>query len=144
MLESDVKVSGLICERHFNRCCTMRMYGVSFVQLTRLEPLAPMEMYVWLVVLISTKVEWRCVSTTSGGQSVMMAGIQLMLLLFVYSWDLLTLEVSLMQNIVIGTNGNSTKGIMNSKEHPYKHSLKYTLTSATFCFPNSESSFNEL
>ena len=51
-----------------------------YFQLIRLDQLAPMEMYVWLVVPISMKVEWRCVSMTSGGLSVMIAGVQLMLL----------------------------------------------------------------
>ena len=40
------------------------------------------------------KVEWRCVSMTSGGQCVMTAGAALMLQWSASSWDMHTLEVS--------------------------------------------------
>ena len=41
------------------------------------------------------RVEWKCVSMTSGGQCVMTTGISLMLLWSVNSWDMHTLEVSM-------------------------------------------------
>ena len=43
---------------------------------------------------MSMKVEWRCASTTSGGQCVMMAGAVLMPLLSASSWVMQPLEVS--------------------------------------------------
>ena len=53
-----------------------------------------MEMFVWWEAPTSMKVEWRCVSMTSGGQCVMTAGAALMQLWSVCSWDMHTLEVS--------------------------------------------------
>ena len=53
-----------------------------------------MEMFVWWEVPINMRVEWKCASMTSGGQSVMMAGAALMQLWSVSSWDMHTLEVS--------------------------------------------------
>ena len=53
-----------------------------------------MEMFVWWEVPISMRVEWRCVSMTSGGQCVMMAGAVLMPLWSVNSWVMPPLEVS--------------------------------------------------
>ena len=47
-----------------------------------------MEMFVWWVAPISTKVEWRCASMTSGGQCVMITGTTLMLLWSASSWDM--------------------------------------------------------
>ena len=52
-----------------------------------------MEMFVWWEAPISTKVEWRCASMTSGVQYVMMAGAVLMQLWSADSWDMHTLEV---------------------------------------------------
>ena len=53
-----------------------------------------MVMFVLLVVPTSTRVEWKCVSTTNGEQFVIIFGTQLMPLLSVNNWDMLTLEVS--------------------------------------------------
>ena len=60
----------------------------------QLAPYAPMAMFVLLVVPISMRVEWRCVSMTSGEQFVTTSGTALMLLLSVNNWDMPTLEVS--------------------------------------------------
>ena len=56
-----------------------------------------MVMFVWWEVPISMRVEWRCVSMTSGGQCVMTSGIAPILLWSVSSWDMHTLEVSILQ-----------------------------------------------
>ena len=56
--------------------------------------IVPMEMFVWWEVPISMRVEWRCASMTSGGQSVMTTGTAMMLLWSASSWVMLTLEVS--------------------------------------------------
>ena len=56
-----------------------------------------MVMFVWWEVPISMRVEWRCASMTSGGQCVMTCGTALMLLWSVSSWDMHTLEVSILQ-----------------------------------------------
>ena len=53
-----------------------------------------MEMFVWWEAPISMRVQWRCVSMTSGGQCVMTSGVDLMLLWSVDNLDMLTLEVS--------------------------------------------------
>ena len=53
-----------------------------------------MEMFVWLEAPVSMRVEWKCVSMTSGGQCVVTTGVDLMLLLSVSSWDIPILEVS--------------------------------------------------
>ena len=53
-----------------------------------------MEMFVWWEAPVSMRVEWRCVSMTSGGQCVMTSGVDLMLLWSVDNLDMLTLEVS--------------------------------------------------
>ena len=58
-----------------------------------------MEMFVWWEAPISMKVEWRCVSMTSGGQCVMMVGAALMLLWSASSLDMHTLEVSASANV---------------------------------------------
>ena len=52
------------------------------------------EMFVWLEVHISMRVEWRCASMTNGGQCVMTSGTTLMLLWSANSWGMHTLEVS--------------------------------------------------
>ena len=54
----------------------------------------PMVMFVWWEAPISTRVEWRCASMTSGGQCVMTSGTAQMQLSSASSWDMLTLEVS--------------------------------------------------
>ena len=53
-----------------------------------------MEVFVWWVVQISMKAEWRCALMTSGGQCVMMAGTVMMLLWSASNWVMHTLEVS--------------------------------------------------
>ena len=53
-----------------------------------------MEMFAWLEAPISTRVEWRCASITSGGQCVMTAGIALMPQWSANNWDMHTPEVS--------------------------------------------------
>ena len=68
-----------------------------FVHAFKFHQLAPyvlMAMFVLLEAPISMRVEWRCVSITSGEQFVTTSGIALMLLLSVNNWDMLTLEVS--------------------------------------------------
>ena len=55
----------------------------------------PMVMFVWWMAPISMRVEWRCVSMTSGEQCVMTDGTALMLLWSANSWDTHTLEVSI-------------------------------------------------
>ena len=52
-----------------------------------------MEKFVWWEGPIGMKVEWRCVSITSGGQCVMTDGIALMPLLSASSSAMLPLEV---------------------------------------------------
>ena len=52
-----------------------------------------MEMFVWWEVPISMRVEWRCVSMTSGGQCVMTVGAALMRLWSADSWNMHTLDV---------------------------------------------------
>ena len=56
--------------------------------------IVPMVMFVWWEARISMKVEWRCVSMTSGEQCVMMAGALLMQVWSASSWVMLPLEVS--------------------------------------------------
>ena len=51
-------------------------------------------MFVWWEAPISTRVEWKCASMTSGGQCVMIYGTALMLLWCANSWDMLSQEVS--------------------------------------------------
>ena len=58
-----------------------------------------MVMFVWWEAPISMKVEWRCVSMTSGGQCVMTSGTTLMLLWSASSWDMHTLAVSILFSI---------------------------------------------
>ena len=53
-----------------------------------------MVMFVWWEAPISMKVEWRCVSMTSGGQCVMIAGTVMMPLWSANNWDMHILEVS--------------------------------------------------
>ena len=53
-----------------------------------------MEMFVWWEAPISTRVEWRCALTTSGGQCVMTAGTMLMQPWSASSWDMQSLKVS--------------------------------------------------
>ena len=70
---------------------------IFFVYAFKFHQLAPyvlMVMFVLLVVPTSTRVEWKCVSTTNGEQFVIIFGTQLMPLLSVNNWDMLTLEVS--------------------------------------------------
>ena len=55
----------------------------------------PMEMFVWWEAPPSMRVEWRCVSVTSGGLCVVTSGQALILQLYVNSWDIHTLEVSI-------------------------------------------------
>ena len=55
-----------------------------------------MEMFVWWEAPVSMRAEWRCASMTSGGQCVMTPGTVLMLLWFASSWDMHTLEVSML------------------------------------------------
>ena len=62
--------------------------------------IVPTEMFVWWEAPISMRVEWRCVSTTSGGQCVMMVGAVLTLLWSASSWVTQLLEVSTMLLIV--------------------------------------------
>ena len=57
----------------------------------------PMVMFVLWEALISTRVEWKCASMTSGGQCVVMVGTVLMLLWSASSWDMHTLEVSIQE-----------------------------------------------
>ena len=59
-----------------------------------------MEMFVSWEAPISMRVEWRCVSMTSGEQCVMTAGAALMLLWSASSWDMHTLEVGASDRIV--------------------------------------------
>ena len=54
-----------------------------------------MVMFVWWEAPISMRVESRCVSMTSGEPCVVTSGLALILLLFVNSWDIHTLEVSI-------------------------------------------------
>ena len=63
---------------------------------------AHMEMFVWWEAPISMRVEWRCVSMTSGGQCVMTTGTALMLLWSANNWDMHTLEVSLLSDLCGG------------------------------------------
>ena len=60
-------------------------------------PLAtvPMEMFVWWEAPISMRVESSCASLTSGELCVVTSGLVLILQLFVNSWDIHTLEVSI-------------------------------------------------
>ena len=66
-----------------------------FLQLMQLETVL-MEMFVWWVAPISTKVEWRCASMTSGGQCVMIIGTSMMPPWSANSWVMQPLEVSVM------------------------------------------------
>ena len=58
-----------------------------------------MEMFVWREAPISMRVEWRCVSMTSGGQCVMMVGTVLMPVWSASSLVMHTLEVSASANV---------------------------------------------
>ena len=52
-----------------------------------------MVMFVWWEAPISMRVEWRCASMTSGGQSVMTVGALLTQVWSADSWDMHTLDV---------------------------------------------------
>ena len=53
-----------------------------------------MVMFVWWEAPISMRVEWRCVSMTSGGQCVMTPGTTMMLLWSANNWDMNMLVLS--------------------------------------------------
>ena len=75
-----------------------RVYFYALTPLLQSMPVtsALMEMFVWWEAPIAMRVEWRCASMTSGEQCVMTPGTALMLLWSASSWDMLTLEVSVM------------------------------------------------
>ena len=50
---------------------------------------AQMETFVWWVDPVSWRAEWKCATTTSGGQCVMIPGAVLMLMWPVDNWDTL-------------------------------------------------------
>ena len=59
-----------------------------------------MVMFVWWEAPISMRVEWRCASMSSGEQCVIPPGTALMLLWSASSWDMDTLEVSTVAQII--------------------------------------------
>ena len=61
-----------------------------------------MVMFVLWEAPISMRVELKCASMISGGQSVKMAGTPLMLLLSVGNWDMHTPEVSINYSATLG------------------------------------------
>ena len=73
------------------------LFQIFFVHTFKFHQVAPyvlMAMFVLLEAPISMRVEWRCVSITSGEQFVTTSGTAVMPLLSVNNWDMLTLEVS--------------------------------------------------
>ena len=84
------------------------------------QQLACMVMFNLLEVLFNMKGEWRCVSTIRGEQCVMTPGTTMMLLWCAGSWDMHTLEVSLLllllkKNFTSEGKQSSVYGVIISK-----------------------------